>query len=286
MYPISFFTPVKCGNQTHSWRLKCTEIVDSYFHIKGPVASCLEKSDSGYRVQVKQEPINRLHTALKVVSYMAPFIDRLILALFPRIQTHQGVRQFQTIASCIPLVMLVAKIALRTGLRFYTHNPKVTAWGSQYEKVITTLDNLFGGKGSLDRIPSLDDRGPEPLLVPDDMSEPIMKGLLMFEGRTKAYVAIRMHCLSSQEDVKKKRPHSNSYSTEPQLVFLYQYSDAPLFWVQYTGFFYCPLFFDGNFTYEKDGGVTQSLTGNFALLKNLIANGEGEDSTGVHWKIE
>jgi hypothetical protein len=241
----------------------------------------LEKSDSGYRAELKQEPINQFHTALKVVSYMAFFINRLSSTLFPRLQTHHGVRQFQTIVNCIPLVMLATKIALRTGLRFYTqdqpqpatHNANASVWSSQYEKVITTLDDLFGGEGFLDRIPSLDDRIGENPITPSEMSAPIMKGLQTFQGRSKAFVAIRMRCLS------------NDASNQLQLVFLYQYSDEPLRWEQ-LGSSSDPVFFDGNFTYAEDGKVTPSQTDNFALLKTLIANREGVDKNGNQWKIE
>jgi hypothetical protein len=280
---ISFFTPIKQGILANSWRLKCTQFVDSYFHLMGPVASCLKKSDNGYLVRLQQEPMNRLSTALKVMSYMAPFISRLISTLYPRIQMHQKICQLQTIASCVPIMMLAVKVALRTGLQFYTqdqqqpsfpNNINVTVWGFSYARIISTLDALFGGQKSFDQIPSMGDRVEQNFITPEEMQEPIMKGLQIRNGQMQAFVAIRMRRSPPQK--------TDGY----HLVFLYQNnSNNPLSWNQDLNHSN-PVFFEQAFTSASNGEVIQSEIQNFSLLRNLIAKGEGNDTKGTHWKIE
>jgi hypothetical protein len=163
------------------------------------------------------------------------------------------------------------------------------------KQVKATLDNLLGGPGAVDRLPLYQ---VDPAKLEDTMTDPIMRGTAFNPetNRSNPFIAIKMRCLSSLKEVKEKRPYDSKYISEPveSVVALRPlFIEKPLMWVQdepYSGIF--PQFFkgigilgEGNFTYSKDGQLTDGHTQAFGLLQRLIKEGSGEDSNGLRWEI-
>jgi hypothetical protein len=334
--PISLFIPIKYNQTSTSLTQKMIEAVDAYFNIRSQVAIVVPGSacngSEGVRLQASQTV--GWQTALKMTSYMAYFINRLVTALFPQLKHNRRVIQTQAVLSSIPLLMLIAKVILRSIFHFYlikesgqdisnttplgdqkTASPanfptlkkeeisspaplSMPKSNSSEDRILPgvreTLDELLGGAGSVDSLPVYHYK--DGLPEADEMTDPIMKTLAV-NPRTKEAtpcILIKMHCFSSSEEIRNKFPDKSQNFSKSiiSLVILKPiYLNRPLMWEQCELYTLYPTFFvayglqEGNFTYEKDGGLAKSQTRYFQLLQRIIKEGHGEDKNGIRWEI-
>lgn len=197
--------------------------------------------------------------------------------------------------------MLIAKVILRSISRFHiesefkesevgiNHHQTKDAYPIDLipKQVKATLDMLFGGPGSVDRLPVY--LGDPNKLDIGTMTHPIMKGIAIdpVSKNRNGFIAIKMRCLSSLEEVKQKF-YISKYVSEPfeDVVVLKQgFIESPLGWKQDQSFRISAKFFDRHFTYSNDGQLATDQTKAFELLQHLIENGSGEDIYDLRWEI-
>jgi hypothetical protein len=318
LMPVSFFMPIKYGHQLTSIREKITEFTDAYFHLTGQVAVVIPGKIFCASQGVELQPGKAIwwQSALKVISYTAYFFNLLITTQFPMIREYRRIVQLQMILSFLPIFIMIAKIILRLTFRFhidsepkgkestYAGKPSTTEDNatkiSKKEPLVAhilptdliplqvkvTLDNLFGGPGSVDRLPVFE--GDLNELGVGSMKAPIMK------GKSNPFIVIKMRCLSSLEEVKRIYPFFSKKISMPieNIVILGpSYTDTPLMWEQWEEHGIAPEFFKrsvfhiGNFTYEENGKLTEGQTIAFELLKRVIKEGRGKDIDGLEWEI-
>lgn len=159
-------------------------------------------------------------------------------------------------------------------------------------QVKATLDDLFGGPGSVDHLPVYEGNCN---LDVDTMANSSMVGSAGPKQRpSNPYIATKMRCLSTAEEIKQKLPFITKYvdgSIERVLILRPGFIQTPLAWEQDEGYGVHPQFFkgsllyQGNFTYPNDGQLNASHVQGFELLKRLLKEGKGEDINGLRWEI-
>jgi hypothetical protein len=311
--PISFFTPIKYQHQPITFLQKITEIVDAYFHLRGRVAVVIpgQKTNGSEGTKLEAGQTTWWDSILKITSYMAYFLNFFITTRFPAITSNQRIVQLQTIVACFPLFMLIAKIVLRSVSHFHlslqTKNEEGNSAPDTTTKTIfdtdlippslkTTLDTLFGGSGSVDKLPIF--VGKDYVLpTVDTMTAPIMKHAATVKGTSqkKPLIAIKMRCLSSKDELIQKSKLSQrdieyfDFSKPiERVLILFQYrDDFPLLWHQSEDHsnHVCPVFFTWNFTFAEDGKIANFQSKKFPRLQQVIKEGGGEDFNGIRWEI-
>ena len=295
---ISFFTPIKYEHQPITFRQKITEIVDAYFHLRGRVAVVIpgQKTNSSEGTKLEARQTIWWSSILKITSYMAYFLNLFITTRFPVITSNQRIVQFQTIVACFPLFMLIAKVVLRSISHFHLSLQTKNETDLIPSQVKSTLDTLFGGKGSVDKHPTFVGKdGALPTI--DTMTAPIMQGTATVKktGQIKPLIAIKMRCLSSKDELIQKSnlsqrdiEHFDFSKPIERLLILFQYrEDLPLMWYQFDDHsnHVCPVFFTWNFTFAENGKISNSQSKNFPRLQQVIKEGSGEDLNGIRWEI-
>lgn len=283
---VSFFTPIQYGNQPISLPQKLMEFVDAYFHLRGRVALVVSGKtiDGSQGVQLQPEQAFGMHSVLKVMSYTACFFNLLIITQFPTITAYRSVVLLQMILNSLPIFMLIAKVIVRSTYRFHYEYPIDLI----PEQVKAILDNLLGSPGSVDRLPVY--QGDPNKLDIDKLTHPIMKGIGIdpVSKKRNGFIAIKMRCLSTLEEVKQKFHFNSEYVSEPieDVVVLRQgFIENPLGWKQDQCSRISAKFFNRHFTYIEDGQLAKDQTEAFGLLQHLIKEGSGEDSNGLRWEI-
>ncbi|MGD0665126.1 MAG: hypothetical protein ABSA17_05285 [Rhabdochlamydiaceae bacterium] len=298
---ISFLTPVKFSDlPTTTWHQKMTGIVDAYFNLRGRVAVAVpnQMQNGSQGVRLYTEPVIWWQSLLKIMSYGAYFLNRAATAQFPSLSANRTIVQFQTILNYLPVCMLIAKVVLRLTAKYHDcDTAKAEAASKSIMKLIPpqvekTLDNLFGGEESVKELPTFQEALVDLWPSIADMRAPIMKGIVKSKkGAPKPFIALRMRCQTSREDLLKKLgvlEYLVPSSTIEEVFILFQYrTDIPLMWDQQRGGtpIVYPAFFDGSFTYSEDGGVTSYQTHSFQKAKEMIQARSGVDIKGIHWEI-
>jgi hypothetical protein len=260
---VGFWTPIKCGGFS-----TLLEVVDAYFNVRGPIAWVSGKELKGC-TPVMLYPGYRVwwQTALKVISYSAFLIQWLVNVRFPEFSQNKIISKLQTAISCLPVLMLAAKVALRAMSHFYLYTE-----GDDLIKaaVKITLDQLLGSCGAVDALPIYEFEG---VPVANKMTAAIMKGKFK---EVVPFIALKMECVNDK-GTKSIRV----------LILSPHNSDKPLEWSQQINGLLIdyPEFFGNNFTSPYSGGVC--LKSDFLRLQGLI-NPKidfGMDRNGVHWKL-
>lgn len=317
---VSFFTPIRYASQSICFQVSSRYTpsisisqalrawVDEYFYLRGDVACVIpDRTPLNGSEAVVIEPGKAFgwHSVLKVMSWGAYFFNLFITTQFPTITAYRSVVQLQMILSSLPIFMLIAKVILRSTSRFHidSESKESEVGKNQHqlhetkdeypidlipEQVKATLDNLLGSPGSVDRLPVYQE-DPNKLDI-DKMTHPIMKGIGIdpVSKKRNGFIAIKMRCLSSLEEVKQKFHFNSEYVSDPieDVVVLRQgFIEHPLGWKQDQCFRISPNFFNRHFTYSENGQLAEDQTKAFELLQHLIKEGSGEDSNGLRWEI-
>jgi hypothetical protein len=324
---VSFFTPIRYSSQSICFEVSSRYTpsisisqglrawVDEYFYLRGDVACVISDRttlNGSEAVVIEPGKAFGMHSLFKVMSYTAYFFNLLISTQFPMITAYRSVVQLQMILSSLPIFMLIAKVILRSTSRFHIDTEfKESEVGKNHhqlhetkdeypiglipDQVKATLDKLFGGPGSVDCLPVY--QGDPNKLDIDTMMDPIMKGIDIDPKSQKSngFIAIKMRCLSSLEEVKQKFSYISKDVSEPMediVVLRQNFIEEPLAWVQDKGGRISAEFFKaigpigtGNFTFSENGELTDGQTEAFGLLQHLIKEGSGEDSNGLRWEI-
>lgn len=287
LQPVNFWTPLKFlikYKDTLPLIYQLTIVIDAYFNLTCRVAVIIPnaKENQSQGCILRTHPIVPWQKRIKIASYLAPFVLPILTAQIPRLRNHI----LSQLISTFPIVMLIAKIALRSFQKFHILPQDFLIFRDLIKpEVKTTLHTLLGDAGPVDKLPIYRKNDPDE----NEMPASIMR------GRTEkyAFILIRLQCISPQNIIQEKLKDVplNQEGLEGDLnrtVYLYQpHIETPLAWYQTKSSYqiYPHFFGEESFTYVETGEVKESQTENFKLLQNLIKNGKGVDAQGFEWEI-
>jgi hypothetical protein len=277
---LSLLTPIKYDIQL-TWRQTAIELVDSYFHLWGPVATVVPSSKKNgiQYVRLESHPVVWWHSALKVMSYVASFL--ILLAAVPAFAARPKVTLLQIAAGSIPLLLFISKIAMRSTSQFYVD-------GLIDPQVKEVLDDLLEGSGSVDQLPIHKENSVE------GMTAPIMKGYSVnaFNQRLHPQILIKLRCLSTEEQINAKYLIPPTLTPQVTIILTQAFINKPRTWIQESEGTPYPAFLTNYptisttpFTDVENGKITEEYKKGFELLKKLIREGSGEDTRGLRWEI-
>src|ERR1700733_2080530 len=152
----------------------------------------------------------------------------------------------------------------------------------------TVLDDLFGGPGTVDKIPSFPQEFVRYYPKSAEMNDSIMQGCVLINAdQPTPFIAIKMRCTNTPEEVQQKLRQQVSISKElicqEQVMCLYQClgGDSSK-WCQWyhTEGPVSPRFFGGHIT--SSGHLNHNAKASFTQLQQMLREGHAvEDGRGI-----